>query len=676
MHADRTSQRNALGPESVAGAVSLALGIVPALAWAAPVPEKDLLSLAPEDLLNVRVVAASRYEQKTSEVAGSPQVMTASDLSRAGVRSLAEALSLMGGIYLQNDGLYTRIGVRGFLRNSDYNARILLLLNGRRANELSYDGAYFGEEGPIDISLVERIEFIPGPGSSVYGSNALFGVINVVTKTAAQMKPAVQIDAHDRHAGRIEARAPFSWGDRATGVVQVSRHLDRGRRRDAAELGGAIPESLQSAGRDREWTNRLFAALDIGPYNLRAYSVNREVNVANGAYFSEPLAEPQPNRDRLTLVDVGREFRLAGNHVISARLGIGDYRFRGYYVPNTRLLGPGEPTLEIATSRWVDVELKCVVPWAAHSTLVAGVEVTRATSITDRLDETTTGHVLVDTRAALTRSGVFAQNDWTPWSALTASAGVRLDAQTGRDVVWSPRLGLVYRAASTLTLKAQHGVSFRAPNAYELYYNIPDYGYRTNPNLREEKIRSSELTMEAALGASASLRISAFDNRVDRLIDFRTDPADGTLVFSNVGTATTRGIQADWQYKAASGWQARAGLTWQRGRGIEAGAEKPLDSSPRVLAHLHLLTPSVRGVAGALYWRYVGPQFGHDGRNGGYALVDAALIAPNIWANWDANLRIANLLDRHFGYPLNDEFAQGMERGRGREISLGLRGRF
>src|SRR5205814_525609 len=86
------------------------------------------------------------------------------------------------------DRNYTYVGVRGFQRPGDYNSRVLVLVDGHRLNDPIYDEAYVGTEFPIGIELIDRVELIRGPSSSLYGTNAFFAVINVVTKKGTAVK--------------------------------------------------------------------------------------------------------------------------------------------------------------------------------------------------------------------------------------------------------------------------------------------------------------------------------------------------------------------------------------------------------------------------------------------------------------------------------------------------------
>ena len=153
-----------------------------------PAPLKDQ-SL--EQLLSLEVasvVGAAKHEQHVTEAPSSVTIVTAEDVRTFGWRTLAEALAAVRGFYTTNDRNYTYVGVRGFGRPSDYNNRVLVLVNGHRFNDNIYDQALVDSEVPIDLALIERIEIIRGPGSALYGTNAFFAVINVVLRSGGAVR--------------------------------------------------------------------------------------------------------------------------------------------------------------------------------------------------------------------------------------------------------------------------------------------------------------------------------------------------------------------------------------------------------------------------------------------------------------------------------------------------------
>ena len=150
--------------------------------------DADLTTLPLEQLMSMEVYSASRFNQKTSQAPSNVTVLTSADIRAYGWRTLADALRSIRGVYTSNDRSYSYVGARGFLRPGDLNARFLLQINGTRINDPVFDQALLGGEFPLDLELVDRIEYVPGPGSSVYGANAFFGVINVITRRAQDIE--------------------------------------------------------------------------------------------------------------------------------------------------------------------------------------------------------------------------------------------------------------------------------------------------------------------------------------------------------------------------------------------------------------------------------------------------------------------------------------------------------
>src|SRR5690349_6769572 len=170
----------------------------------------DLTQLSLEQLLDVTVVGASKYAQRQTEVAAAVSVITREEIKVFGWRTLGEALASLPGVHLTYDRQYTYLGLRGFGLPGDLNTRVLIAINGNRVNDVVYDSATVGREFPLDVDLIERIEFIPGPGGAVYGQNAMLGVVNIVTRTGAGVKGAELAAAYQSPQSGREGRA--TWG--------------------------------------------------------------------------------------------------------------------------------------------------------------------------------------------------------------------------------------------------------------------------------------------------------------------------------------------------------------------------------------------------------------------------------------------------------------------------------
>ncbi|PYU36076.1 MAG: hypothetical protein DMG31_02000 [Acidobacteria bacterium] len=159
--------------------------------------QPDLRQMPLEDLMKVQVdtvSGASKFLEKSTDVPASVTIVTADEIREFGYRTLADVLQSVRGFNVIYDRNYSYVGIRGFLKPGDYNARILFLLDGHRVNDNIYDGAYVGTAFPVDINLIDRIEIIRGASSSVYGTGAFLAVINVITKRGRDLN-ATEVSA-------------------------------------------------------------------------------------------------------------------------------------------------------------------------------------------------------------------------------------------------------------------------------------------------------------------------------------------------------------------------------------------------------------------------------------------------------------------------------------------------
>ena len=151
------------------------------------IPPRDLTELPIEQLMNISVYGASKYEQKLMEAPASVSIVNKDEIKKYGYRNLADILRSVRGFFVTNDRNYQYLGVRGFNRPGDYNTRILLMVDGHRLNDGLFDQAPVGYDFPVDIDLIDRVEVIRGPSSSIYGTNAFFAVVNVITRNGREL---------------------------------------------------------------------------------------------------------------------------------------------------------------------------------------------------------------------------------------------------------------------------------------------------------------------------------------------------------------------------------------------------------------------------------------------------------------------------------------------------------
>jgi iron complex outermembrane recepter protein len=167
-------------------ACELVLLLLPILSAQAQDAPPDLTALKIEDLMNVDVTSASKKEQKLSQVPGAIFVITPEDIRRSGATNIPDLLRMVPGLEVAQINPSTwAISARGF--NGQYSNKLLVLIDGRTVYSPVFSGVYWDAQD-VPLDLIERIEVIRGPGATVWGANAVNGVISIITKSAHDTK--------------------------------------------------------------------------------------------------------------------------------------------------------------------------------------------------------------------------------------------------------------------------------------------------------------------------------------------------------------------------------------------------------------------------------------------------------------------------------------------------------
>ncbi len=189
----------------------------------------SLLDMSVEDLMSIKidsVYGASGFEQKVTEAPASVTIVTSEEIQRYGYRTLADILRNVEGFYVSYDRNYSYVGVRGFGLPGQYNNGIALLVDGHRLNDDIFDAALIGTEFPIDVDLIDRVEVIRGPNSSLYMASAFLAVVNIITKKGRDL-PNLSVAAEAGGQGTYEGRLSYGRAF-ANGLEGASfRHLLR-----------------------------------------------------------------------------------------------------------------------------------------------------------------------------------------------------------------------------------------------------------------------------------------------------------------------------------------------------------------------------------------------------------------------------------------------------------------
>ena len=280
----------------------------------------------------------------------------------------------------------------------------------------------------------------------------------------------------------------------------------------------------------------------------------------------------------------------------------------------------------------------------------------------------------VDADAAAQSFAFYGQDEFAIRTNLTLNAGVRYDYFSTFGGTVNPRAGLIYSPFRRTTLKLLYGQAFRAPNAYERDYIAP--GYKTNPGLEPEAVRSYELACEQGLSEHWELQASVFYNQIQRLINQTVDPVDTNVVFANLDSVDTRGAGVELRGAWAHGLSTRASYTFTEA--VSTGSGALLNNSPKHLAKLGISVPLYReNIYGGLEVQGMSRRTTGGGNAlPGFVVANFTLFSRELIKNLDVSARIDNLFDKRYRDPVAPDFTQDTIPQDGRTFRIKLTYRF
>jgi len=609
-------------------------------------PLLKLTQLSLEDLMAVKVdtvYGASKYEQKTTEAPSSVSIVTQDEIKRYGYRTLAEVLGSLQGFNVSYDRNYSYLGVRG-VSLGDFNSRVLLLIDGHRVNNNLTDGAYIGTEFPLDVDLIDRVEVIRGPGSVLYGNNAFFAVINVITRKAGQVngtEVAGEYGAFGTYKARVTIGKTFTNGlallvsgsyDDSTGPKELF----------FKEFNNPAHNNGLAENMDGDSSKSFFGSLSYRDFTLQGGYISRaKVNptAENYTTFNDPRLRTVDDRSYVDL-KFAHEFPDALD--LSARLYYDRSGFQtGYPI--------GDPTAtsffqEVQAGEWWGAELQLSKKlWEKH-VISMGAEYRDDFRQTDRIFEGGTTYTAVHTNRQ--SHGVFVQGDIALLKNLHLNGGVRYDQYGAFDPSFSPRLALIYNPLPQSTFKALYGTAFRTPNFLEL--SDPRF-----QKIQPEQIKSYELVYEQGIGTHLHASLSGYYNQMDDLILFENGR------FANVN-ADTRGLELALEGNWPGGVRSRASYTLQRTENRSGSLGFP--DSPEHLLKFNLSAPLLRNkLFAGLDYQYTSRRqtvfttpggttmAGPDAP--GFGVVNVTLFSQNLVKNLELSAGVYNLLDQSYSDP-------------------------
>ncbi len=641
--------------------------------------DENYLDMSIEELMDVSldtVQGASKYTQKLKDAPASVTILTAEEIRKYGYRTLAEILQSVPGFYLNYDRNYHYLGVRGFRRPGDYDTRILLLLDGHRVNENIGDEPSFGTPFPVDVDLIERVEIIRGPGSALYGSNALLAVINVITKQGRSIdgvELSGQAASFDTYQGRITygklLGKDFELLLSGTAYDSQGQSLSF-REFDTPQTNYGVVDN------DDERFHDVVARASWGDFGLLLVHNGREKGIPTAPWGTRFGDQRTRTWDETTLVGLTYSRELSEEWTVKSRLAYGQYDYHGWW-PYDNAEGGEDPDTIVSQDswkgRWLEGEFQVVGRPTLQHTLTAGIESRYNMRQDQRFwDEA----VYLDDSRTSNNWGIYAQDEFRPVKNLAFVGGVRHDEYSSSGGSTNPRLAAIYDVFTETTLKLIYGTAFRAPNAYEMYYQDGGLTQKASPDLEPETITTYEAVVEQQFGPALRGTASGFYYAMEDLIDQYVDPADGLIVFRNLGKVDARGIELALNGRWEGGWRSRVSYTYVDAEDTATG--QTLVDSPKHLAKFNLIAPVVpeRLFAGleVLYDSKAQTLSGDHADD--FVLTNLTLTYVGCSKHLEIFASVYNLFDARYAYPGFGEHVQDTIEQDGRTFRVGLTLRF
>lgn len=585
------------------------------------------------------VFGASKYEQKLTEAPSAVSIITQDEIRQYGYRTLADVLRSVRSFYVTYDRNYSYVGVRGFGPPGDYNSRVLLLVDGHRLNENVYDGAYVGTDGVLDVDLIDRVEVIRGPGSSLYGSNAVFAVVNIITRRGRDVRGA-EVAAGRGSFDTTQGRA--TYGNRLANGTEL---LVSGSLYDSSGQDLFFPPYGRAVGADHDRAGKAFLKVSAGRVTVSAAYSERTKGIPTAAFGTDFGDPGNRTTDERAYADVGYQGRIGESGELTARLFMDYYHYTGQYKY------AGVTNRDTGFGRWWGGDARFVTTgWEGHR-VIGGLELKANIAQEQKNEDLFPYAVWADSKQRSLESAAYVQDEISLAAGLLLNAGVRYDHYAAFGGTTNPRLALIYSVDEKNTLKLLYGSAFRAPNAFELYYE--SISNQPNPGLGPETVTTLELVFETqAAGVHAT--VSGYYYTMRGLIS-QSEAVPGVTIYRNIDRVTARGGEAGVGKRWQNGIDARISMTVQRAENEQTG--EPIVNSPSLLGKLNLLVPlSGEKLAAGIEGQFMSRRKTAAGAyTAAYAVTNLTLSGQQVLPNLGLSVSVYNLFDRAYADPASSD---------------------
>lgn len=527
----------------------------------AQLSQNDLADLSLEELVNIRITSVSKRPENLSDAAASVFVITNDDIHRSGATSLPEALRLAPNLQVaQTHASGYNISARGF--NSSSANKLLVLIDGRSVYTPLFSGVFWDVQD-VMLEDIDRIEVISGPGGTLWGTNAVNGVINIITRAAKDTQGGLV----SAGAGNRESDASFRYG----GTIGDDGHYRvYGKFFDVKHT-----RTENGTAKDDAWHKS-----QIG-FRTDWKRAGDEFGIQGNAYTGSE-AQPAPG----TIVISGQNFPLGIIPVSGVNLTThwthlldngSNVSVQAYYDRTQRTVPPTfAEKLDI-----FDVQVQhSLRPIGAHA-LIWGASYRYA------IDDVDNSQYVAFLPAQFRQkwASLFAQDAITLRSDLELTLGARVERNDYTGNEFLPTARLAWKVAPDHLLWTAASRAVRAPSRLDhdtFVPGAPPFLLNGGSTVRSEIAKVFELGYRGQMTSRVSYSVTGFHTIYDHLRTQEVDPSQTFLIFANEMEGKSDGIETWATYQASANWRLSAGYATLRERlHLKAGsndAAAPLQS--------------------------------------------------------------------------------------------------
>lgn len=508
-----------------------------------------LKKLSLEQLLDIEVTSVSKRSEPLSDAPASIVVITAEEIRRSGATTLPDALRLVPSLQTARiDSVQYAISARGF--NNAIGNKLLVLIDGRTIYTPLFSGVFWDQQD-VMLEDVDRIEVITGPGATLWGANAVNGVINVITRPATETTGELMVG----RVGDMERGAALRLGgELGSGAVRFYgkySEFDRTRRAD----GTRVPDQWRRAqfGFRADWEN---------PAGLFTFQGDVYEGESEHRGFVAGLEFPEISVAGANLLGRWRRTLRDGSELqLQAYFDRSEREDRLFY----------EPTASI-----VDVEFQHSIPGAKHDLLWGGGYRYGRDDVGPGL-----ATVFVPAQRTLHWGNLFVQDAIEIGERLHAAVGLKLERNDYTGIEYLPSARIAWKLAEERLLWASLSRAVRAPARYDRdvrFPGEPPFLVVGGPRFRSEIANVAELGYRAREGEAISYSTTGFVHLWDRLRSGSAIPVE----IENKIEGEIYGIEASLDYQPVRWWILSAGVTYldenlklERGSTDQVGVDNP-----------------------------------------------------------------------------------------------------